>query len=121
MYASGTTVHKYDIDNKFIPDPVPEKMHEILKVKPNPFSDELRVRIRIDKKTHAKLDLISADRIHISNIYDGILNYGVHFFEIREKDFYEIKSGLHILLLRTDEGFQTEKVIKADHWKAEKN
>lgn len=115
MFASGSKIHKYD-DNVSFGDPGDKfSMHEILEIKPNPFSNEFIARIRIDKNTRAKLDLVSADGKQITSLYDGMLNSGIHFFSYDNRNLYQVSNGLVFLFLRTNEGFQTKQIVRVSH------
>lgn len=115
MYASGSKIHKYD-DHVSFGDPGDTfSMHEILEIKPNPFSTEFVARIRIGKNTRAKLDLVSADGKQYATLYDGMLNSGIHFFSYDSRDLYQIANGISFLFLRTNEGFQAKQIVRTYH------
>jgi len=114
MYASGSKIHKYD-DNISFGDPEDKfSMHEILEIKPNPFSNEFTARIRIDKTTRAKLDLVAADGKQFTSLFDGMLNSGIHLFSFDNRNLYQVSNGLLFLFLRTNEGFQAKQIIRAN-------
>jgi len=115
MFASGSSIFKFDNQISFNMDLDTVHVHDILLMKPNPFSDELTIKLRIDKDTYAKLDLISVDGSLITSIQDGMLNRGIHFFQLEADDLDLIKNGLYVLFLRTNEGFQAKQIVKADH------
>ena len=61
MYASGSLVYKYDdisVSTQQIPSY--DYFHSITEIAPNPFTNDLRFSIRIDRETRARLDLFSS-------------------------------------------------------------
>jgi photosystem II stability/assembly factor-like uncharacterized protein len=115
MYASGSTIYKFynGIAHNMNPDTT--HVHDILLVKPNPFSEEVTVQIKIDRDTYVKLDIISENGSVVIPVQDGLLNKGIHLFQLDKKDLAPLKNGLAIVALRTNEGFLAKQMIKADH------
>ena len=112
MFASGSIIYKYDDAISFGLSIDTTSVHEILELKPNPFSDELFVKIRLDVTTHVKLDLISIDGKQVISLHDGLLNAGKHIFQLNEDELVHLKKGIHILYFRTNERFLSRKIIK---------
>lgn len=115
MFASGSHIHKYDRLISFSDPGFNLAMHEILEIKPNPFSNSFAANIRIDKTTRAKLDLVAADGRQSTTLFDGKLNAGTHFLSFDNDALYPVSNGLLFLFLRTNEGFQAKQLVRTNH------
>ncbi len=115
LFGSGSIIYKYDNTVTAEETPVPAYYaHEILGITPNPFSHEVNIGIRIDHKTFTKLDLLTMEGKHVTSIFDGRLEPGIHNFKLTDK-VTTLQNGVYILLLRTNEGFQTKEVVKVNN------
>lgn len=115
LYASGSSVYKYDEGVTFSDDPIQAYYpHDIVNTFPNPFSDHLTITIRIDNNTYTRIDFIDLAGQHIASIYAGKLNQGIHQFTIDETILKPLVNRAYTLLLRTNEGFLTKKVIRVE-------
>ncbi|MGB3079288.1 MAG: YCF48-related protein, partial [Saprospiraceae bacterium] len=115
LFASSNYVLKYDNTITGTKNEQEAKYaHDIVAAVPNPFSNQLDITIRIDKETYAKLDILSIDGRYIAPITAQRLTPGTYNFQINIKTASNLKNGIYILLLRTNEGFMTKKVVKAN-------
>ncbi|MBK9980837.1 MAG: T9SS type A sorting domain-containing protein [Saprospiraceae bacterium] len=115
LFASSNYVLKYDNTITGTKNEQEAKYaHDIVAAVPNPFSNQLDITIRIDKETYAKLDILSIDGRYIAPITAERLTPGTYNFQVNKKTASNLKNGIYILLLRTNEGFMTKKVVKAN-------
>ncbi|HZV68698.1 MAG TPA: YCF48-related protein [Saprospiraceae bacterium] len=112
LFASANVIFKYDVTITATEDNVVKYAHEILDVTPNPFSSGMEIKVRIDKSTYAKLDILSIDGKLVSSLADEMMDPGIHNFILSEKTLSSLKSGTYILLFRTNEGFLTKQIVK---------
>ncbi|MFZ1675971.1 MAG: T9SS type A sorting domain-containing protein, partial [Saprospiraceae bacterium] len=116
LFASSNYVLKYDNTITGIKNEEEAKYaHDIVAAVPNPFSNQLDITIRIDKETYAKLDILSIDGKYIAPIAAERLKQGMYNFQINKKITANLKNGIYIVLLRTNEGFMTKKVVKTNN------
>ncbi|MGB4846721.1 MAG: YCF48-related protein [Saprospiraceae bacterium] len=116
LFASSNYVLKYDNTITGIKNEEEAKYaHDIVAAVPNPFSNQLDITIRIDKETYAKLDILSIDGKYIAPIAAERLKQGMYNFQINKKITANLKIGIYIVLLRTNEGFMTKKVVKTNN------
>lgn len=113
MFASANVIFKYDNTITAAGVITKEKhAHEILAVTPNPFREDLEIKIRIDKATYVKLDILNIDGKFITSIADERFDPGIHNFLLSDKTLGNLKSGVYILLFRTNEGFMTKQIVR---------
>jgi len=83
-------------------------------VSPNPFTNDLHFSVHIDRETRARLDLFSSTGQSIENFFSGSLKKGEHRFHLNPAKSVEIPAGVYYLVLRTNEGFISKSIVKAN-------
>jgi len=113
MYASGSMVYRYSDTNVSIEEvELQVNTHEIMGVFPNPVAQQANVSIYIDERTNARLDVFDIQGNHISELYSGRIDPGEHRFPINPAVLNYTPSGPYLIVLRTNEGFFSQPLIK---------
>ena len=111
LYASGSQVIYYD-DVSSAENPQKNIYNHSLSVFPNPFEFEFTVEALIDVETEVVLGIGSVEASEFIPIYKGRLGKGLHTFAITKAHIEKFPSQGLLVVLGTDEGFLSEKVIK---------
>ena len=107
-FASAGRIYKYNSNGMLTGSIEPQTDEEIhfIKIIPNP-TQQLKFQIEIGNRTQAEIQLVNMKGELVENFYDGKLKEGVHSFV--SKNNY--KAQIMFLVMRTNEGLYTEKVI----------
>jgi photosystem II stability/assembly factor-like uncharacterized protein len=113
IYASGSYVYKYgDGDPNAVPDPLLIEESELFEVSPNPFRDELKITVGIEKPSFAKVDLFDLQGRHLASIYDDEFPPGERTFTVDPDVLAQLPAATYVVLLRTHGGFRKIWVVK---------
>ena len=74
---------------------------------PNPFNSEITFKINLPKNTNIKIEIWDELGKEVDLIYDGLLNYGTHFFKWKSKNK---SSSVYFVTLKTPNEMITKKI-----------
>lgn len=107
LYASGSILYALDQSTGVFNDyRYPEHG---LKTGPNPVSEQLSIDIDLLSNTNVLLGVYTLKGIMLRSAYKGRLPKGSKTFQVNLQD---LATGTYLVCLRTDQGFQTLKLIK---------
>lgn len=113
LYAAGTYLYKYGDGNPTaVGEPFPTEESERFEVTPNPFKQELKITLEVERETYAKIDLFDMNGRRLATIYDGEFPVGAQTFTLHTDLLGRLSPGTYIVLKRTHEGFQMKQVVK---------
>jgi hypothetical protein len=95
-----------------VPDPLPIEESELFEVSPNPFRDELKITVGIEKPSFAKVDLFDLQGRHLASIYDDEFPPGERTFTVDPDVLAQLPAATYVVLLRTHGGFRKIWVVK---------
>jgi photosystem II stability/assembly factor-like uncharacterized protein len=112
FYASGSKVYLYGNVTGIGHQEEPVQSHK-LTVHPNPFSSQFTIEARLDMHTDVLIGIGEIDVGNFIILYKGRLNEGIHTLDIDPIKFSIPEGQVLLVVLATDEGFLTEKVVRA--------
>ncbi|MCB9287200.1 MAG: T9SS type A sorting domain-containing protein [Lewinellaceae bacterium] len=83
-----------------------------LAVSPNPFRDQVSVRLNLTKAGPATLEVFNLNGRRVATLHSGYLDAGYQDFSWNSTDDggQQLSSGLYLIRLQTEEGVQAKKV-----------
>lgn len=91
------------------PEEIGKAARADMKVSPNPFSDELDIRLQLAEEQHVSVALYNATGIRIKEIADSMYDPGIHSQAISTSD---IPAGIYYIVMHTDTFSKTMMVVK---------
>tara|TARA_B100000700_G_C14895976_1_gene785038 strand:- start:152 stop:1006 length:855 start_codon:yes stop_codon:yes gene_type:complete len=81
---------------------------QLLPSYPNPFNPKTTINYHLNKSSEIKINIYNINGMKVSNIFDGIQNYGFHSIVWDAKD---LTTGLYFVKINTNQFSETQKLM----------
>lgn len=110
LYATGSQVYYYDHLTYISYSEIPVQSHN-LSIHPNPYTTHFTIEAKLDMQTDVLIGMSELNGKKFFILYKGTLNEGLHTFNVDTQKFSIPENQALIVVLATDEGFLTEKIV----------
>ena len=113
LIACGDNIYKYTSIVSTEDDLVDHShAHALSEIYPNPFTEHISFKVRIDKRTFALIDLFDSKGIHVKTFYSDWMDIGTYDFVLKDHNDEKMTSGVYTIVLRTNHGFHSKSIVK---------